>query len=266
MKRTLLACVVAAFSASVFANSFQHQSDIDFAWGEFSNGNLQSTDLQSWHLQHHFYLAPVDVNNNFPFAEAAFVGRNSSVNGSYVYNGFDVPGSDFSISGWSLGGEYMDTAHKYYAAITFDETNNTDSREMLASAGYFVQSDWLVKIDVRHNRPDGSGSDTDYGLSTKKLMTLEGGQFINIEASVLELSDRSGSEYGVAADYYFNRSISVGLAYDWISKDIIRTEEDSLMVRGNWFIQPNLALKASVVFDYAYSNDELYHLGASYRF
>lgn len=261
MKRTLLASFIAAFSVSAMANSYQHQSDAGFGWGDVGNG-----EIQNWSLRHEFYLTPVSYGT-VPYAEAAFISRNASVHAGYSYSNVDFPGEpDDSISGWEVGGEYQDMAHNFYAAINVNEFNGSDDRIIEASLGYFVSGDWLVKLDARQSRPDGEGSYTEYGVSTKKLLKLENGNFINIEASYMDQKKLDESEFGVAADYYFGRNISVGLAYNWLSDDVVSADKDSITVRGSWYLQPNLALHAAVIFDDLLTADDVYMLGASYRF
>lgn len=261
MKRTLLASLVAVFSVSAMANTYQHQSDAGFGWGDVGNG-----EIQSWSLRHEFYLTPVSYGT-VPYAEAAFISRNASVHAGYNYIDVSSPAeADFSISGWDVGGVYQDMAHNVYAALNVNEFNGSDDRVINASLGYFVAADWLVKLDARQSRPDGEGSYTEYGVSTKKLLALENGNFINIEASYMDQKNLDESEFSVAADYYFGRDISLGLAYSWLSDDVVNAEKDSVALRGSWYLQPNLALHASVMFDDLLTNDDVYLLGASYRF
>ncbi|MEO3680251.1 putative porin [Rheinheimera sp. FR7-31] len=261
MKTTMLASVIAVFSASALANSYQHQSDASFGWGDVATG-----ELQNWSLRHEFYLTPVR-SGTVPYAEAAFISRNASVFAGYDYTKFDLPSvAEFSFSNWQLGGVYQDKAHNFYAAAAVSEVNGNDDRQLDISLGYFVASDWLVKLDARNIDNEGQGSYTEYGISTKKLLALEKGNFINIEASFMDVKGNDISEYSVAADYYFGRNIAVGLVYDWLSDDLVNAEEDSFTLRGSWFLQPNLALKAAVAFDNYVTQDELYQLGISYRF
>ena len=261
MKQTFLATLIAAFSVSAFANTFQHQSDASFGWLDTSDG-----DLQQWTLSHRFYLAPVSTGNLAPYAEAGFLSRSSSVNAGYNYLTIDTGSTENSISGWNLGGEYKDASHNFYASAQLIELNGTDDRVVLLSGGYFIQSDWLVKLDARHYREDGAGSETEYGISTKKLLALENGNFINIEAHYMDVKGDDESEFGVAADNYFGRNIALGVAYDWTSDDVVNADEDSVTVRGSWYLQPTLALSAAVVFDYLDTSEELYQLGVTYRF
>lgn len=261
MKRILLASVIAAFSVSALANSFQHQSTANFGWGDVFTG-----EAQNWSLRHQFYLTPVSLGT-VPYAEAAFINRNASVHAGYDYTRVDFSGEDtFSFSRWQLGGVYQDMAHNVYAAVNLTEYNGVDDRDINASLGYFVTADWLVKLDARHVREDGFGSYTDLGVSTKKLLALENGNFINIEASYMEQKFDDESEFAVAADYYFGRALSLGLVYNWLSDDLVNADADSFTVRSNWYLQPNLALQAAVTISDIYTSEEVYTLGASYRF
>jgi hypothetical protein len=261
MKHTLLATLMFAFSYSASANTFQHQTDVGFGWVESDAG-----DYQQWALSQRVYLTPVRTGNKAPYAEAGFLSRSGSISAGYNYAQFDSGVDKISMSSWMLGGEYKDISHNFYAAANVIELNGSSDTVVLGSMGFFARADWLVKLDARHIRPDGVGSYTEYGVSTKKLLALENGNYINIEASFMDVKQQDDSEYSVAADYYFGRSIALGLAYDWTSDDVVITDTDSITVRGSWYLQPNLALRAAVVLDYLDSDEELYQLGASYRF
>ncbi|EHR39436.1 putative porin [Alishewanella jeotgali] len=262
MKRTLIATALSLCSAGVLANSFQHQTNLDYQWGDILNA-----DLRSYNLSHQFYLNPVQAANNMPLAEAGFLSRSSSLQFGYSYNQFDFGNlGKTSLSGWSLGGEYRDVSHNFYASLLWTELNNSDDRVGQASLGYYLDPSWLLKLDVEHLRPDGDGSVTQYGVSTKKLMTLAHGDFISVEASYMDQANSSLGRFGVAGDYYFGRNLSLGLAYDWTSKGVFNSESDAFTVRGQWYAMPNLALRAGVTFDSLETGDDLYHLGASFRF
>ncbi|MCT8126260.1 putative porin [Alishewanella sp. BS5-314] len=262
MKRTLIATALSLCSAGVLANSFQHQTNLDYQWGDILNA-----DLRSYNLSHQFYLNPVQAANNMPLAEAGFLSRSSSLLFGYSYNQFDFGNlGKTSLSGWSLGGEYRDVNHNFYASLLWTELNNSDDRVGQASLGYYLDPSWLLKLDVEHLRPDGDGSVTQYGVSTKKLMTLAHGDFISVEASYMDQANSSLGRFGVAGDYYFGRNLSLGLAYDWTSKGVFDSESDAFTVRGQWYAMPNLALRAGVTFDSLETGDDLYHLGASFRF
>jgi len=262
MKRTLIATALTLSSAGVFANSFQNETNLDYRWGDVLNA-----DLKAYSLSHQFYLSPVSTANNMPLAEAGFLSRSSSVLVGYDYAKFDFGNlGDTSLSAWSVGGEYRDVSHNFYASLLWTEFNNSSDRAIETSLGYYLDPSWLVKLDIEHLRPDGEGSVTQYGVSTKKLMTLGNGDFMSVEASYMDMANTSLGRFGVAADYYFGQNLSLGLAYDWLTKGVFDAESDAFTVRGNWYVMPNLALKAGVTFDSVDTGDDLYHVGASYRF
>lgn len=263
MKRTIIATALTLCSAGVLANSYQHQTDLDYRWGDIAN----SGELQNYGVAHQFYLSPVSIASNMPRAEAGFLSRSSSVLLGYDYAKADFPNqSDISLSAWSVGGEYRDISHNFYASLVWTEYNGSSDRMVASSLGYYLDPSWLLKLDIEHVRPDNQGSVTQYGVSTKKLMSLDNGDFISVEGSYMDLADTSLGRFGVAADYYFGQNLSLGLAYDWTTKGVFDPESDAFTVRGNWYVLPNLALKAGVTFDEIDTGDDLYHLGASFRF
>lgn len=262
MKRTLLATALTFVSTGLLANSFQQQTNFDYAWGDILNA-----DLSSYVLSHQFYLAPVTSGSMMPLAEAGFLSRSSSLLFGYEYNQFDFGNQGkSSLSGWRLGGEYRDAAHNFYASVIWTEINNGNDRIIESSLGAYLDPTWLVTLDIEHLRPDGEGSVTQYGISTKKLMTLAHGDFISVEANYMDLANSSFARFGVAADYYFGRNLSLGLAYDWITKGVFNPDADAFTVRGQWYLSPNLALRAGITFDSVDTGDDLYTLGASFRF
>lgn len=269
MKRTLLASLLSVVSATSMAANYQHESSLDYSWGDY-----MVSDLKSWTMSHRYFLSPVQGNVAAPLSEAAFLGRNTSVYGVYQRGVLDtpaIPSLDLlaqkqSFSSWNLGGEYMDSSHNFYVGFDFESINRSNTKSALTQLGYFVESDWLVTFDIDHTRPDGIGTRTEFGFSSKKLMRLPTGDHLNVEASYRDLRSTSRNAYSFGGDYYFGKELSVGMVYDWTSKNIISTERDSFTVRGQWFPMPNLALRASVSFDSLDTGEDLYTVGASYRF
>lgn len=262
MKRTLIATALTLSSAAAFANSFQNETRFDYQWGDILNA-----EMKAYSLSHQFYLSPVSTSNNMPLAEAGFLSRSSSVLVGYDYAKYDFGGlGKSSLSAWSVGGEYRDTSHNFYASLQWTEFNNSRDRAIATSLGYYVDPTWLVTLDVEHLRPDSEGSVTQYGVSTKKLMTLGNGDFMSVDASYMDLAYSSLGRFGVGADYYFGRNVAVGLAYDWTTKGVFDSEADAFTVRGSWYATPNLAFNTGVTFDSIDTGDDLYHVGASFRF
>ena len=261
MKLTLVASLCSALSLGAMASNYQHESSLDFHWGDVDQAEFQRFDML-----HRFFLTPVQINVAAPLAEAAFLGRNSSAYGNYLRRTLKEEGIKQSFSAWRIGGEYMDGNHDFYVGFDFESINGSNTRSALTQLGYFVESDWLVTLDINHSRPDSMGTRTEFGFSTKRLMRLPTGDHLNVEAGYRDLRSTSRNAYSFGGDYYFGKTLSLGLMYDWRSKNIISQNRDSFTVRGQWFPMPNLALRAEASFDSFETGEDLYTLGASYRF
>lgn len=261
MKKTLFVSLISLASVAALANDYQHEASIDYAWGD-----VQASDLQSGDMSYRFYLNPVQSNTIAPLAEAAFIGRNSSVYGLYNRGTLKTDGLKDSFSAWKLGGEYMADSHNYYAALSYHSINGSSTKSALSQLGFFLDSDWLLTLDIEHIRPEEQGSKTQFGFSSKKLMRLPTGDFMNIEASYMDVRGTSRNRFGLAGDYYFGKALSVGLLYDWTSKNGLSTASDAFTLRSQWYPMPQLAIRAQVTFDHLETGDDLYTVGASYRF
>ncbi|MCH8537473.1 MAG: putative porin [Alkalimonas sp.] len=261
MKRTLLASLMSVVSVAAIANNYQHETSLDFSWGD-----VQTSDLQSWDMLHRYYLTPVESNAIAPLAEAAFIGRNSSVYGLYNRGTIKTDGIKDSFAAWGVGGEYMSDNHNFYVGLDYNSINGSSSKSALSQLGYFLQADWLVTVDVEHLRLDGQGSASQLGFSSKKLMRLPTGDFMSIEARYTDLKRTSRNRFSLGGDYYFGKTLSVGLLYDWTSKNGLSTDTDAFTIRSQWYPMAQLAIRAQVTFDNLETGEDLYTVGASYRF
>lgn len=257
MKRSMLALLIAVVSTGAAANSYQNESSVDYA-----NGDINGVDVDAWQLKHQYFFNAVDTSGKTPLAEAAFINKNASVFGTLVRASSDSTDQN----AWSVGGEYMDQSHNFYGKLEWMHYSGTDQQDVEGTVGYFISNDWLVGAIFEHDRPDQGGSSTNYGVMTKKLWDLGTGDMINLEASILDYRHASVTRYGVGADYYFGKNFSAGVGYEWISDNVFSESDDSLSMRAKWFALPNLSLSAGVAFDALDTGDDLYQLGASYRF
>lgn len=257
MKRSMLALLIAVVSTGAAANSYQNETSVDYG-----NSEINGVDLDLWQLKHQYFFNAVDTSGNTPRAEAAFINKSASVFGTLSRLSADSEDQN----GWSVGGEYMDQSHNFYGKLEWLHYSGTDYQEVDGTVGYFISNDWLVGAIFEHSRPDQGGSSTNYGVMTKKLWDLGTGDMINLEANILDYRNDSATRYGVGADYYFGKNFSAGVGYQWISDGVLSESEDSLSLRTKWFALPNLSLSASVAFDALETGDDVYQVGASYRF
>lgn len=258
MKLRILTVLVSMLSASAMANTFQNQSSVDY-------GSLDSAggDVSAWTLNHQYYLSSVDQNDSAPWAEAGFVGRASSVNATFARTTIDTAFGEFSGNGWGIGGEYMDSRHDFYASANLMMENGSSANELSASAGFFVQKNWLVKADVFRNKDDDGETSNDYGISTKALLPVMNGDFLVLNAAwrQYEATDSNGIELG--ADYYVRPYLSFGVEYSNDSDE----SDSSYGVNSQYFVNSNFALRGSLTrVDFGDENETALQLGASYRF
>jgi hypothetical protein len=264
MKSFMLTALFSVIAIPAVADSYQSQTDLNYGWVDVGN-----VDLNAWEAKQRFFLAPVSTDGAVPLAEAAFMQRQSSLAATFTRLTVDGPGIDAHNNAWSMGGEYMDRSHNYYASLDMEFVNNSKEYEATTKLGYFVQNDWLVTADIYHIKDDLGRTALEYGVSTKKLLDLNTGDFMAINASFRNQDDSSITAYEVGADYYFGKNLSVGLGYHWVSTGVFQSDEDGFEVRSNWYVLPNLALNASVgrmFLDDVSLEETSYQLGASYRF
>ncbi len=264
MKSYLLTALFSVITTSAMAGSYQAQTDVNYGWADLGN-----VDINAWQAKQRFYLAPVSTDGAVPLAEAAFMQRQASLAATFTRATLDGVGPDQHTNAWSVGGEYMNRSHNYYAALDMEFVNNSKAYEATTKLGYFVQNDWLVTADIYHTKDETGRTALEYGASTKKLLDLHTGDFIAINAGFRNQDDSTLTAYEVGADYYFGKSLSVGVGYQWVSAGVFQSDNDSFEVRSQWFVLPNLAVNASVgrIFLDDVSLDETaYQIGASYRF
>ncbi|WP_333606905.1 putative porin [Arsukibacterium sp.] len=144
--------------------------------------------------------------------------------------------------------------------------NNSSDRQLDTSLGYYVDRNWLVTFDIEHTRPGDSGSSTQFGVSSKTLLALDTGDYLNIEASYIDLRGTNSSRFAVAGDYYFGKTFALGMEYQWLSKGIFSTDADAVTMRSSWHVSPKMALNAAVTFDSLDTGDDLFQLGLNFRF
>ncbi|MBN8444714.1 MAG: putative porin [Gammaproteobacteria bacterium] len=258
MKLSILTVLVSMLSANAMANTFQHQSSADYG-----SINTDGYDVSTWNLNHKYYISPVDQNDSAPWAEAAFVGRASNVNATFIRSTVDTSFGEFSANGWGVGGEYMDSRHDFYAAANVSMANGSSANELTASAGFFVQKNWLVKADVFRTKDDDGETSSDYGISTKALMSVMNGDFLVLNAAWRQYEDADTNGIELGADYYVRPYLSFGVEYS----DDTDSAESSYGVNSQYFVNSNLALRGSLTrIDFGDENETALQLGASYRF
>lgn len=231
MKLTTIALGLSLLSTSVLAQDYQTQVKADYV-------TVDSAD--SYAVSGSYYFDRVSTKNT-AWKEAAFMGRNSNVNASYL--NFDGDADTLN-----LGAQFY-TGNVYAAlnVIHLDVDGAGSDTAVNGEIGYFFDDNWLVAI---------SGNDEDFsdtlGIRTKYIASLSGDRFVNFEAAYSDASE----DFVVSADYYWTAKSSVGLT-------LSDADGYDFGIQASHFFTPSVALRATFV---ATDADDVFGLGLTARF
>ena len=258
-KLAIASALLSALAVTGTANAYQAEVGASAGLNDPDN----SSSSGSFGVDGTYYFNPVQTRNA-PLAEAAFLDRASNVNAQYKYDeiGDDerhrygvgveyfVPNSDFYLSG-NVGGD------------DFEFANGTDFDETVygAEVGYLPAPGLLIAAGLK-----GYDNDVDDGvdptLRAKYVTTLSNGKDINLEAGAA-FGDLD--EYNLAADYFIDKTLSIGA--DYYSKDTGLTDTNEFGINARKFFTPQVSLEGRVGFGEAGNNDyNSFGVAAKYRF
>ncbi|WP_179999136.1 putative porin [Acinetobacter sp. YH12239] len=258
-KLAIASALLSALAVTGTANAYQAEVGASAGLIDPDNGSTSG----SFGVDGTYYFQPVQTRNA-PLAEAAFLDRASHVNAKYQYSevGDDerhqygvgveyfVPNSDFYVSG-NVGRD----DRKFDIGPDFDETVYG------AEVGYLPAPGLLIAAGLK-------GYDNDYDdgvdptLRAKYVTTLSNGKDINLEAGAA-FGDLD--EYNLAADYFIDKTLSVGV--DYYSKDTGPADTNEFGVSARKFFTPQVSLEGRVGFGELANNDyNKFGLAAKYRF
>ncbi len=208
-----------------------------------------------------FYFKPVQTRNA-PLAEAAYLDRASNVNAQYQYSKVD----DAKIHNYGVGVEYFVPNSDFYLSgnvgrqdVKVKHYGKDDTTLYSAEVGYMPAPGFLVAVGAKgydNDRKDG----VDPTIRAKYVTTLSNGKDINLEAGAA-FGDLD--EYNLAADYYIDKSFSVGA--DYYSNDLTDNQEFGINARK--FFTPQVSLEGRLGFGDVGNNDYTsFGLAGKYRF
>ena len=208
-----------------------------------------------------YYFNPVQTRNA-PLAEAAFLDRASNVNAQYNY---DEVGDD-KRHNYSAGVEYFVPNSDFYVSgnigrdeLKFKHGSDFNTTVYGAEVGYLPAPGLLIAAGVKgydNDLKDG----VDPTLRAKYVTTLSNGKDINLEAGAA-FGDLD--EWNVAADYYFDKTLSVGVDY----YDNKLNDNNEFGVTARKFFTPQVSLEGRVGFGEVGNNHyNKFGLAAKYRF
>lgn len=250
MNKSLLALSLLSVSSFSALGQDSFTSIIGAGYGSSDNNNFYG-------INGSHFLSTVDTTKG-PLEEAVFLNRANALRASYGRSDSDFQGNSFSSNSWSLGGTYQVKDSGFFFDIDMAHINSTSqsTEGYTLGAGYYLSADWAVTIDTRFDK------DFEYGnltVATKKLVDLGDDRFISFNASVTN----ENYNYNVGADYYFNKRLSVGFAYNWYDD----FDVDTTTVNANWFITDSVSVNAAILrLDNGFSSDNAFNLGVNARF
>lgn len=231
MKKHALLLGLSLLSSTVLADNYNTQVDLDYlTYDDFNVIGLQGT----------YYLEQVTTENT-AWAEAAFMGRNTSISAGYA----NIDGDAYVLT---LGGDFYHNNIFAGLDVTYLDVDQGDNdTNVSGELGYFFAKNWLVSV---------SGDDEDFSdslaLNTKYIKTLANGAFINLEASFLNYDN----DFTAAADYYWTAQSSVGISAS--------TEEDyNFGINAQHFFTSAISARVEYA---SLDDDDLISIGITGRF
>lgn len=208
-----------------------------------------------------YYFNPVQTRNA-PLAEAAFLDRASNVKAHYNY---DEVGDD-ERHNYGVAAEYFVPNSDLYVSgqvgrddLSFKNGNDFDTTTYAAEVGYLPAPGLLIAAGVKGYDNDVHDG-VDPTLRAKYVTTLASGNDINVEAGAA-FGDLD--EWNLAADYYFDKTFSVGV--DYYDNDL--NENSEFGVNARKFFTPQVSLEGRVGFGEVGNNDyNKFGVAAKYRF
>jgi hypothetical protein len=251
MKKNILFLGLMSITSSVFA--YDKQMDIGFKIIDIDDTVIDSN--YEVHTQGTFYFEPVQ-NKKGPWNELAFLGKHSNITTYYDYAYLDSHTIDeISLEtdqhAFGLGFEYFKNQYYVELGLSYDkfamtlnvpefrDNAHNDTLNFRALVGSFLLPDFLVAVGLDGYNNDYY-DDTRLALKAKYVTALDAQNFLNVEANA-EFGDEDNIM--LAADYYPNRQVSVGLAYQITDTDYM---DEVLQIRSQYFFNPKFALSGIV--------------------
>lgn len=189
IKRALAVLGLALSCCTAVANTYQIEGGVDYL---HAAGTGHSDDRLS--VRADYYFTPV-LTLNHPLAEAAFLERASRVRVQ----------SDLEFDSMTLGGDlYFPNSRFYAGAALVRRQNGGSETRLVGTFGMLPVEGLLVTTSLTDKGYDPN-------LRAKYVTHLSGSNFLNVEAEFAER--RADNLLSVIADFYLNRSWSIGAGY-----------------------------------------------------
>lgn len=255
-----LAIASALLSAlAVTATAHAYQAEVGASAGLIDPDNGSSSG--SFGVNGTYYFNPVQTRNS-PLAEAAFLDRASNVSARYDYNKV----GDDKVNNYGIGAEYYVPNSDFYVSgnvgrqdVKITDRHDFNTTTYGAEVGYLPAPGLLVAVGVKgYDNDDKDGVDPT--IRAKYVTQLSNGKDLNLEAGAA-FGDLD--EYNLAADYFIDKSLSVGA--DYYNNDLNDNHEYGITARK--FVNQQVSVEGRVGFGKVGNNDyNRFGVAAKYRF
>lgn len=257
-KLAIASALLSALAVTGTANAYQAEVGASAGLIDPDNGSSSG----SFGVDGTYYFNPVQTRNA-PLAEAAYLDRASNVNAHYAY---DELSDTAEKHNYGVGLEYFVPNSDFYVGgtvgqnkIKYDNFDDFDTTVYSAEVGYLPAPGLLIAAGLKGYDND-NGDGVDPTLRAKYVTTLSNGKDINLEAGAA-FGDLD--EYNLAADYFIDKTLSVGA--DYYSNDLDDNSEFGVSARK--FFTQQVSLEGRVGFGEIGNNDyNKFGLAAKYRF
>jgi Putative general bacterial porin len=219
MPRSIPAYTAIALLASnlAMANDFHAEISANYTRGKTtytsSTGDFSYNDKSSL-LGGRYYLTSVETAGK-PLAEAAFLGKNSSISATYYDyrskidygsgDSFDNNGSSNSIGAFIYVPSTILVLGASYSSSSGQRDHSTQyTLGVTPVEGLMVYTSFWGDSEIRRNN-----------INAKYVMPFDNGAAVNMEMGFRKGKDDEKNNYSLSGDYYFNRYYSLGLATGW---------------------------------------------------
>lgn len=242
MKLKILVAVSALLASGVsVASPYQYDIGADLSRTD-KDGQSKTNKFEVFGS---YYFDSVNTAN-VPLAEAAYLGKNSNAHASAARSS----GGD-DVNEFSLGAEFYIPENFLYidAGVTRETENSNDDNDWYTTLGVTPIDGLRVSTTYAHDEG------YDANIHAKYVTSLGAGEFINVEAAFYDHDDSSSKL--VAADYYFDTTLSIGGQIE------NRYSDNSYTLRGRKFFTQDVSGELSYT-DRADGN--VISVGANIRF
>lgn len=226
-----LALAGSLLATSAFAQDYQFEVRGGYDRVEPDRG----PDADLLQVSGSFYLEPVQTRS-FPLAEAAFLDRASVVSAFYAHA--DAGRSDSDAFGLGTG---LFVDNLYFAGEVYRQENDfDDDTSWGATVGVLPTNGLLLRVGY-----DNIYDDHAWILGAKLVHLLGGERALNLTANVR--IDDDYNDYTIGADYYLDRTLSVGGAIG-INEPDRGSNSTDLTLAARKFFTPTVSGSVSVTF------------------